>query len=478
MMRGMTAHLLPAARKSARIAATLLALAPLPALAQALTADQQTKIDKIVADALASSKVPSASIAIVRDGRIVYAKAYGNLGPDVKQTSADTRYQIASVSKQFTAAAMLLLEDQGKLSLDDHVSKYLPGITNGDKITLRQLLSHTSGIQDYWPQDYSPEQMSHDVTPQQIVDQWAKKPLDFAPGTQWQYSNTGYVVAGMIIEKVSGEDLMTFLRKNIFQPLDMHPVNQDDAYGPGFPTGYHRYALGPVRPEAAPGRGWLWAAGELSMSASDLARWDIARMNRALLPASDWEAQETPVRLTNGDSTHYGLGVSIGERDGHKVVSHGGEAVGFLSSNTVIPDEKFAVVALDNADFGRATDTITGEVMDLLLPASGDAALEAHRLDLAKKLYAELQSGKVDRSMLTKDADYYFTKEAVGDYGSSLGPLGKPQSFEALGGPRLRGGYVNRNYRISYPDQKLLLVTYAEPGSEGKFEQYLVMPAG
>ncbi len=469
---------LPFARRTARIAATLLAFAPLPVLAQALTTQQQTKVDKIVTDALAASQVPSASIAIVQGGKIVYAKAYGNQGPDVKQTSADTRYQIASISKQFTAAAMLLLEDQGKLSLDDKVSKYLPDITDADQITIRQLLSHTSGLQDYWPQDYSPEQMRHDTTPQKIVDQWAKKPLDFKPGTQWQYSNTGYVVAGLIIEKVSGEDLMTFLRKNIFQPLDMHPVNQDTAYGPGFPTGYHRYALGPVRPESAPGKNWLWAAGELSMTASDLARWDIARMDRALLPASDWEEQEKIVRLTDGSSSHYGLGVSVGQRDGDTVISHGGEAVGFLSDNTVIPAKKFAVVALDNADFGRATDTITDGIMDLLLPAAQDSAVEDHRLDLAKKLYSDLQSGTIDRSMLTKDADYYFTKQAVGDYSSSLSPLGKPESFKALGGPKLRGGYVNRNYMITYPNRKLLLVTYAEAGSDGKFEQYLVMPAG
>ncbi|MBW4329292.1 beta-lactamase family protein [Stakelama sp. CBK3Z-3] len=469
---------LPFARRTARIAATLLAFTPLPVLAQALTADQQTKVDKIVSDALASSEVPSASIAVVRGGKIVYAKAYGNQGPNVKKTTPDARYQIASISKQFTAAAMLMLEDQGKLSLDDKVSKYFPDITDADKITIRQLLSHTSGIQDYWPQDYSPEQMSHDTTPQKILDQWAKKPLDFAPGSQWQYSNTGYVVAGLIIEKVSGEDLLTFLRKNIFQPLDMHPVNQDTAYGPGFPTGYHRYALGPVRAEDAPGKNWLWAAGELSMTASDLARWDIARINRAVLPASDWEEQEKVVRLTDGSPTGYGLGVSIGERNGHKVVSHGGEAVGFLSSNTVIPDQGFAVVALDNADFGRATGTITDGIMDLLLPGDSNAAVEGHRLDLAKKLYADLQSGSIDRTMLTKDADYYFTDQAVGDYASSLAPLGKPESFEARGGPKLRGGYVNRNYVITYPDKELLLVTYAEPGSEGKFEQYLVMPAG
>ncbi|MBR0551401.1 serine hydrolase domain-containing protein [Stakelama marina] len=456
----------------------MLLAAPLPALAQALTADQSAKVDTIVTDALKSSQVPSASIAIVRDGKIVYAKAYGDQGPNVAKTTPDARYQIASISKQFTAAAILLLEDQGKLSLDDKVAKYFPEITGSDTMTIRNLLSHTSGLQDYWPQDYSFALMENPVTPQQIVDRWAKKPLDFKPGTKWQYSNTGYVVAGMIVEKVSGEKLLPFLREHFFQPLGMDPINQDLAQGKGFPTGYHRYALGPVRPEKPAAAGWLWAAGELAMTASDLARWDIARIDRKIMPASDWEEQETNIRLADGSPTGYGLGVSISQRDGDKVVSHGGEAVGFLSDNVVIPAEKFAVVALVNADFGRATGQITHGIANLLLPPAQDQTVEDARTDLARKFYAELQQGEPDRSLLTEDAAYYFTPQAVKDYADSLGPLGKPESFEPIGGPRLRGGFVNRNYRITYPDRKLLLVTYAEQGKDGKFEQYIVMPGG
>src|SRR6185295_7559237 len=144
--------------------------------------------------------------------------------------------QIASISKQFTAMALLLLEDEGKLSLDDKVAKYLPGISGGDRITLRQLLSHTSGLQDFWPQDYSFEAMSHPTTPAAIIDRWAKKPLDFQPGAQWQYSNTGYVVAGMIAEKVSGEPLVHYLTRKVFKPLGMTSVrDQDDTNTAAFP---------------------------------------------------------------------------------------------------------------------------------------------------------------------------------------------------------------------------------------------------
>lgn len=459
-------------------AATLLIATP--AAAQQLTAEQTAKVDGIVADALKSSGVPSASIAIVRDGKIVFTKAYGDQGPGIaKGPDAAAKYQIASVSKQFTAAAILLLADEDRLSLDDKVSKWVPDVTDADKITIRQLLSHTAGLQDYWPQDYSFKAMETAVTPQQIVDRWAKKPLDFTPGTAWQYSNTGYVVAGMIIEKASGRKLLDYLEAKIFKPLGMKAIDQDKAVGKGFPQGTHRYALGPVRPAKPAADGWLWAAGELAMSAADLAKWDIARIDRKVLPAQDWEAQETEVKLVDGSPTRYGLGVSLGEHGGKKEVSHGGEAVGFLSSNVVIPEERFAVVSLVSADFGGAHDAIAQGITDLLLPVAKQTAaltLDQQRDALARKLFDQLRAGTPDRSLLTEDANYFFDATALGDYRDSLAALGEPLAFAAIGKARLRGGFVNRNYMIRYKDRTLVAVTYAEPGAEGKFEQFLVMP--
>src|SRR5882757_11455324 len=227
--------------------------------------------------------------------QVVFARAYGKQSDTIPVARADAPYQIASVSKQFTAAAILLLEDEGKLNLGDKVDKYLPGISGGDTITIRQLLSHTSGLQDYWPQDYSFAAMATPITPQQIVDRWARKPLDFAPGTQWQYSNTGYVVAGMIVEKVAGEPLLAFLQQRIFKPLGITAYDQDLATGPNFPQGYGRHALGPLRVEPPAAQGWLFAAGELSMSASDLAKWDVARIDRTILTPAAWKIQETPI---------------------------------------------------------------------------------------------------------------------------------------------------------------------------------------
>ena len=453
------------------------AVAAVPAAAQQLSPAELAQIDQLVTRELAADGVPSASIAIVRDGRIVLAKAYGKAS-DTLPARPELPYQIASNSKQFTAMALLLLEDEGKLSLDDKVAKFIPGITDGDKITIRQLLSHTSGLQDFWPQDYSFEAMSRPTKPQGIVEGWAHKPLDFAPGDQWQYSNTGYVVAGMIAEKVSGEPLMRFLQRRIFTPLNMTSViDQDDAHGPAFPEGYGRYALGPVRVQAQPARGWLYAAGELSMSAADLAKWDIARINRTLVPADDWEAQETTVKLNNGDDTRYGLGVFV--RNGPpRAITHGGEAVGFLSANNVYPDQRAAVVVLTNTWSSGAYNRIARDIARVVLqpptvdfPQDPVVAAQAAR---ARMVYDQLRAGRLDRSLLTKNANYYFTEQAIADFGSSLGPLGEPSAFEPNGQPVLRGGFVIQGYTVKYPGRTLNLSTFYEPGENGRIEQFLV----
>jgi CubicO group peptidase (beta-lactamase class C family) len=447
-----------------------------PAYAQALSPAETAQVDKIVADTLASTGTPSASVAIVRGGQIVYAKAYGKQSETMAVPSADAPYQIASISKQFAAAAILLLADERKLSLDDAVGKYVPGITDGDTITIRQVLSHTSGLQDYWPQDYAFKAMAAPVSPQGILDGWARKPLDFSPGTQWQYSNTGYVVAGLIIEKASGMKLMDFLNARIFKPLDITAYDQDRAIGPNFPQGYGRHALGPVRPEPPAADGWLYAAGELSMSARDLAKWDIARIDRKILSPTGWLTQETSVKLKDGTDPHYGLGVSIRDAGGRRMIEHNGEAVGFISENMVFPEEKAAFVVLTNTWSSSAAGSIANSLATALLPPPPVSLADAAAAAKVKLVLDQLRTGKLDRSLLTDNANYYFTAVAVADYRDSLAPLGEPASITATGPARLRGGFVLRSYRIRYGDRTLNLSTFFEPGDNGRIEQFLITP--
>jgi CubicO group peptidase (beta-lactamase class C family) len=460
-----------------RTPAALLALLAFPAAAQQLAPADVARIDQLVTKTLADTGVPSAEIAIVRDGRLVLDKAYGKANEGLP-ARPDLPYQIASNSKQFTAMAILLLRDEGKLSLDDPVSKYVPGISEGDRITIRQLLSHTSGLQDFWPQDYMFADMTVPTTPQHIVDKWAKKPLDFQPGTRWQYSNTGYVVAGMIVEKVSGQSLLSFLDQRVFAPLGMHPLDQDQTNTPAYPAGYHRFALGPVRVAQPPARGWLYAAGELSMTAADLAKWDIARMNRSLIPERDWIEQEMPVLRADGRTNGYGLGVYNRYQRERHIIDHGGEAVGFLTQNSIYPDTKDAIIVFTNADFSGATDTLTSGIEKIVLDSPEPAlTTESDRLADVRSVYDAIVSGRIDRSMFTPNLNYYFTPTTLADYRSSLAPLRAPASITINRAPRLRGGFVNRNYTIHYAGGKeLTLVTYAEPGASGRWEQFMIMP--
>lgn len=455
-------------------AATLLAA---PAFAQQLTPAETAQVDQIVAREITATGTPSASVAIVRGGKIVFAKAYGKQSETMVKPITDAPYQIASISKQFAGAAVLLLADQGKLNLDDTVGKYVSGITDGDKITIRQVLSHTSGLQDYWPQDYSFKAMGTPVTPQAILDRWAKKPLDFAPGTQWQYSNTGFVVAGLIVEKVSGMTLLDFLQAHIFRPLGITAYDQDKAVGNGFPQGYGRHALGPVRVEPPAATGWLYAAGELSMSARDLAKWDVARIDRTLLTPAEWNTQESPIKLLDGTDTHYGLGVFSRIQDGRKMIEHSGEAVGFVSENLVFPDDKAAFVVLTNTWSSSAAGVIAGKLADVLLPAPPTSADDAAAAAKARTVLDQLRGGTLDRSLLTEDANYYFTAVTQRDYRESLAPLGALISFSATGPARLRGGFSLRSYRIKYKDRTLNLSVFFEPKT-GKIEQFLVRPGG
>ena len=186
----------------------------------------RTKIDDIAHNVLATTGVPSASLAVVKDGKIAYLQAYGDARLDpATPAQPQMRYSIGSISKQFTAAAILMLAEEGKLSLDDPGRRStFPDLTRGNEVTIRELLSHTSGYQDFWPQDYVPPLMLQPITADGIMDRWARKPLDFDPGTKWQYSNTNYVIAGVIVEKVSGMPLLQLLSQRVFTPLGMKSV--------------------------------------------------------------------------------------------------------------------------------------------------------------------------------------------------------------------------------------------------------------
>jgi D-alanyl-D-alanine carboxypeptidase len=428
------------------------------------------KIDEAASHILGISGVPSASLAIVMGSQIVYLKAYGDSRLEPRTAARpEMRYSLGSISKQFTATAILLLAEDGKLSLDDRVSRFIPNLSRAGDVSIRQLLSHTSGYQDYWPQDYVPPFMLQPVTSEKILDLWARKPLDFEPGTQWQYSNTNFVIAGLIVEKISGMPLLQFLQSRIFRPLTMQSVlNVDQSrLGDTDATGYTRYALGPLRVAPKEGQGWLFAAGELAMTAEDLAKWDLSLINETLLKPASYREMEREVCLKNGLCTRYGLGVALRLESGQRSVSHGGEVSGFTAENMVFPDAKTAIVVLTNQDSVDASGALTRQITPLLLQHTNAAKQQRDR-----KVLEDLQHGNLNRSWFTANANSYFTNQAIQDFASSLGRLGSPIAFNQTA-QQDRGGMIFRLYKVQFQQKSVDVWLREMP--DGKIEQYQVV---
>jgi D-alanyl-D-alanine carboxypeptidase len=427
---------------------------------------------RIVRAELNKLGVASASVAIVLNDEIAYAQAFGNsrLTPQRAATSTN-RYQIGSISKEFLAASMLMLQEEGKLSLEDKVGQYLPALDSAANVTLRQLLSHTAGIRDFWPQDYVFTRMLSPVSSAEILALWARQPLDFPPGERWQYSNTGYTVAGVIFEKVAGEPLFAFLQRRVFNPLHMASVtNADEGAGDSSDaSGYTRAALGPLRPAPHVGKGWLFAAGELAMTAEDLARWDLSIIDERLMKPASYRELEREIQLKNGAGTRYALGLDVRLWSERRVIAHGGETSGFIGYNAIYPDQHAAVVVLTNSDAADAASAIGDKLRDLVFESV--SPVDAARREEARHIFEGLRQGQLDRTLLSDNANEYFTPEMVHDIAQGIAPLGPVKSFRLMR-TGTRGGMDFRVYEIKLAKRELELVTRSLP--DGKVEQYMI----
>ena len=440
-----------------------------------LTPAELTGIDKAANQTLQLTGVPAASLAVVRGDQIVATRAYGlaRIAPALR-ARPDMPFAIGSISKQFTAAMVLLLVQDGKLSLDDHVSKFLPELTQADQVTIRQLLSHTSGYQDFWPEDYSPLAFRKPTTPQAVVDNWGRRKLDFSPGTAWQYSNTGYAIAALIVEKAGGAPFFDQLHERILAPLKMRTAADYDKFGvpKGGPTGYERYALGPPRPAPLDLPGWSFGSGGLAMTAGDLALWDISMIDRTVLAPSSYDTMETEIKLKDGSGTKYGLGLDLGVRGGHRFFEHSGEETGFVAENIVFPDDHDAVVVLTNQDASRAARVIAQQVARIAfgIPPSEPANKQSAQV---LSILAGLAEGHIDPALLNANANSYFSPAVLADYRSSLAPLGPALGVRERAHED-RGGMVFHVYDVTYPGRGVTVTTYQLP--DGRLGQFLIVP--
>jgi D-alanyl-D-alanine carboxypeptidase len=468
---------------------------PLAAFAQ-LSPDTEKAIDALVAQQLAASGEPSVSVAVAVDGKLAYAKAFGHAqrNPTVAATPA-MRYKIGSVSKQFVAAAVLLLVEDGKLRLDDKVAKFFPHLTRARDITVQQLLAHTAGYPDYYALDYATAEMRKPISADALMNKYGKKLLGFAPGTRWDYSNTDYVIAGRIIEKVSGQPLDRFIQTRILDKAGMRSAIDTgrSAWQTDDTIGYTRVATGPLRVALPEGAGWTYAAGQLAMSASDLVRWDLALINNTVLSAASRELLVKETVVPGGQETHYALGVGVDvAEDGSARWSHMGGVSGFIANNVVYPKQKLAIAVLTNTMDFRLGSGLQGALEELLLPpappppeppvaAASDAAnpappapppmsaAAARDRAQAKAMFKQLQSGRPDRKAMTAGLSGYFAGQVLADLQAALENKGDVSAIDQLQ-EEAKGDLIMRMYRIQASGGVLNVIAMFT--GDGKLAQY------
>ena len=337
-----------------RACLSLLTLAAVPAGAAPASPISDEELSRYTDQLLTSTYPagePGAVALIVRDGRTLLRKGYGVA--DLEQGIAlqpEAVFEVGSVTKQLTAAAILMLQERGKLSVDDDVTKHLPEYpTHGQKITLEHLLAHTSGIPSYTGTAEWLARVRDDLSLPQVIDLFKDRPLEFAPGAQWAYNNSGYILLGAVIEKVSGKPYPDFIEQEILAPLGM----TRSSYGsfskviPGRVQGYERGQEG-YRNARPISMSTFHAAGALLATADDLARWEEALFAGKLLSEASLAGMLTPVRVSSGLSTKYGYGWGVWEYSGVRIAEHAGDIFGFLSQVLVVPSERLTVIILSN----------------------------------------------------------------------------------------------------------------------------------
>lgn len=431
----------------------------------------RAQIDRIVRSTLTEDGAPSASVVLVLDGKLAYATAFGHatFSPRVPATTR-TRYQLASLSKSLTAAALLQLEQDGTLSLDDPVSRWQPELTQAERITVRELLAHTAGYPDHYPQTYPAGPRTRPTTPDAILAEWGHHPLLFPPGSAFHYSNFNYVLAGKIVEQAAGEPFFAFLRRRVFGPLGMADTLDLDEITPATPdvaTGYVRPALAARQPAPAEGRGWSFGAGQIVTTATDLARWDEALLAGRLLAPAQAREEVTAPQLANGSPSEYALGLYVSQTGGRTVYYHVGQGLGFLALNRLYPAERAAVVVLTNDSGSLAFAHLADRLEYLAVPPTAQDAE-------ARARFASVQRGQPDRTRFTADLNAYFDAHMAQQYQRSLGPLGPPVSFR-LRSQSQADGLTTRAYDVVAGGRALRLVEQVT--ADGKLESFQVQEA-
>jgi CubicO group peptidase (beta-lactamase class C family) len=406
--------------RTAVCAAVLLLCQPQAVLADAAAKETAplTRLDKDLAFRLHATlapyfppDAPGAAVIVVKDGKTLLRQAYGmaDVGKGVKMTP-DMVLRIGSMTKQFTASGILLLADEGKLSIQDEITKYLPDYpTQGRKITIEHLLTHTSGIVSYTGKPGFPQRAPQDTSVAATIDSFKDDPLQFEPGTQWRYNNSGYYLLGAIIEKVSGMPYHQFVQERIFVPLGMrHTAYEGHERGQWPGAAGHSPLEKGFGPARQLGKNQSYAAGELVSTVDDLATWDAAIAAGKLLKPATWQRAFTSYRLADGKDSHYGYGWEMSLVQGEPAIGHSGSTRGFRSYGLRIPGKGVYVAVLTNSDAGTVVpDVVTRRAAAVAIgkpfPEFREVVLDAAGLDAVA---GEYTFDKDTRRVFRRDGEF------------------------------------------------------------------------
>ena len=433
---------------------------------------------QVVETALARQTIPGVSVAIVSDGRIVLDRAYG-LSDVAKRTLAGpgTSFEIGSITKQFTAAAILQLEERGELRLSDRLGRYVPEYARAQAVTIEELLYQTSGIPDHINDVPGAVKVisSSPGTFGQAVALVKNLPLHFKPGTQYEYSNTNYLLLGMIVARVSHEPFDVYIAKNIFGPAHMthSAFLKDEPSLTNMAVGYAFTPAGNLAPAGHIGYGWSGGAGSIVSTAGDVARWDLAFFDGRIVSPSDVARAIAPARL-NGISTGYGFGWDVDRLDGIPILSHGGAMLGFTSVNDVFPSLHANIVVLTNSG-NSSPDAIAKGILASMDPEFArrrNAASPGENPSVTAQIrtvWTQLHRGTIDRSQLTRSfsglldparLSYMHSHFAAYDSG--------PQRWIFKGKQTTPDASTTYTYRVLFPRSGLALLVTASIAQDGK----------
>jgi D-alanyl-D-alanine carboxypeptidase len=440
-----------------------------------LTSLAPSDLDAFIGGVVAAQQAIGVTVGVMQNGQVTFAKGYGLANVEAETPVApDTLFAIGSVTKQFTCAVALQLEQEGKLSFEDPVARYAPALTRAADITVRDLAGMVSGYRDYYPLDFVDRPMAAPRPAAAIIDEFASRPLDFEPGSRYSYSNTGYLLLGRIAEIAGREPFAAALERRLITPLGLRHTRYEPARGgPGMAEGYTPLGLGPVEPAVSEGTGWIGAAGGLWSTPTDLLAWDLALMSGQVLSPASFAIMSTPRTLSDGRTSGYGCGQSIRDRGPVLVLQHGGAVSGFNARNAFIPSSRSGVVVMANADWaGGVLDAIESAVLTRLLPAA-DAPVVAGppAREVALQLLEQIRAGNIDRALLGDEYSAFLSPARLAVIATSLAEA--EAVHDVVTGPiRERGGMEVSSLRLVLGTTPATTLMYRTP--DGKVQEFLI----